>query len=96
MKKFPPFEADAIPEEQIETFQTKGEQGWCYLTQQILANNSAIEEKLEKMKVEHELELKRREFKERQSRAIGTKGQGKDANVNPDLGTSMERQISGE
>lgn len=90
MKKYPPFEADAIPEDQIDTFQTKGEQGWCYLTQQILADNSAIEEKLEKMKVEHEQELKRREFKERRS-TLGTKGQGKDANANQDLGTSVER-----
>ena len=27
-----PFQADVIPEEEIQSFQKKGEQGWTYLT----------------------------------------------------------------
>ena len=33
MKKYPPFLADTIPEEEIETFSKKGTLGWTYLTQ---------------------------------------------------------------
>jgi len=32
MKKYPPFLADTIPEEEIETFSKKGTLGWTYLT----------------------------------------------------------------
>ena len=32
MKKFPPFLADSIPEEDIDKFQQKGALGWNYLT----------------------------------------------------------------
>ena len=36
LKKFPPFVSDAIPEEDIDTFQKKGEIGWNFLTHSIL------------------------------------------------------------
>ena len=74
MKRFPPFQADVIPEEELQSFQKKGEQGWTYLTQQIFANNSAIEEKYEKMEKQRELDLKRRETKERIQRLSTQKG----------------------
>lgn len=100
MKKYPPFQADAVPQDEIETFQKKGEQGWTYLTQQIFANNTAIEQKLEKMKIKQELEQKRREFKDRQNRLNQfQKAHGGKENVNSsakDLDASLERPCSGE
>ena len=61
MKRFPPFQADVIPQDDIQTFQKKGEQGWTFLTHQILASNSAIEEKYEKMEKQRLIDFKRKE-----------------------------------
>ena len=50
----PPFSGDAIPEEDINSFQVKGLIGWNYITNQLL-NGSALDDKLEAMKAEKEL-----------------------------------------
>jgi hypothetical protein len=57
----PPFEGDAIPEEDIDSFQMKGLIGWNYITNQLL-NSSIIEEKLEAMKEEKETIQNRRKI----------------------------------
>lgn len=49
----PPFSGDAIPEEDINSFQVKGLIGWNYITNQLL-NGSALDDKLEAMKAEKE------------------------------------------
>ena len=60
------------------------------MTQQIFANHAAIAEKLEKMRGDHELELKRREFKDRQTRTSNMKASAKDASGNQDLTGTLE------
>ena len=68
MKKFPPFLADCIPEEDIEKFQKKGTLGWTYLTQQIFSENTAIEQKFNQLMKEMENMKKRKEYQDRQAR----------------------------
>lgn len=67
------------------------------MTQQIFANNAAIDKKLETMKMKQESELKRRQFKERQSKVTGLlKNNNAKENSASAKELSNERPISGE
>lgn len=53
LKKYPPFQQDNVLEEDIMSFQKKGEIGWNFITNQVLQGQQ-FEEKIQEMQADKE------------------------------------------